>query len=92
MLSKWCIVICDLDEVNFALIGPFDTKACAEEVDDALYGCDVITSIHPFIQGLKWVGNARRNEALKQRKRDAEDEAYVEAHEEYRKMIARQLL
>lgn len=56
MITKWCIIVSDIDETEFFLIGPMGSKMEAAEFDSELYACDIITTIHPYIPGIKWIG------------------------------------
>lgn len=64
MITKWCIVVSDLAEEEFFLVGPFDSKAEAEEFEGQAWNCEAITSIHPFIPEFKWISGNHGSKVL----------------------------
>lgn len=56
---QWIIVVCDLDQTEFFTIGPFKNKDEADEFENDLWQCEVLTSVHPWIESMKWIGRAR---------------------------------
>lgn len=59
MLTDWCILISDVDELHFFLIGPFDSKREAEEFEGDVGYCTMIMTIHPYIKAFNWLGRVR---------------------------------
>lgn len=62
MITKWCVIISDLDETHFGIVGRFDTK------DEVIEFANKLTSgkinIAPFIPNFGWIGHLRSKEAI----------------------------
>ncbi len=62
MITKWCVIISDLEEKHFAIVGKFDTREEVLEFADTLTRGKV--NIAPFIPNFGWVGHLRSKEAI----------------------------
>lgn len=61
MITKWCVVLWDLENVYSSLVGPFDTKREAQDFEGELFMCEIATAVHPYIESINWMGKARTN-------------------------------
>lgn len=61
MITQWCVILSDVDENFFGIIGPFDTK------EEVLIFAETLThgkvGIAPTVPG--WVGRVRSKELFK---------------------------
>lgn len=55
MILKYGIVVSDVDELLFFVVGPFDSKQEAREFQSEIAQCNILTSIHPHIQLTNWM-------------------------------------
>jgi hypothetical protein len=60
---KYGIMVSDVEELYFFMVGPFNTKAEAKEFESDIARCDLLTTVHPWIILYNWmerVANAPR--------------------------------
>jgi hypothetical protein len=62
MITKWCVILSDLEEEHFGLVGRFDTKEEVLEFANTLTAGKV--NVAPFIPNFGWIGHLRSKEAI----------------------------
>lgn len=55
MILKYGLIVSDVDELCFFPVGPFESKAEAKEFASEIAKCDILISVHPYIQVMNWM-------------------------------------